>query len=295
MIINLKYYVITIVAIFLALAIGLFIGIMLDGQDIIVEQQQQIVNQLESKFDEFKSKQDELQGRIDSLTVEKEKNIKFIDRVFPILIKDKLKNLNVVIIETSEDYAYSGISEAFKNAGVSGVSNILIKNTFLLNDENYAQQVAADLNLSGNTKEEIEKQLIKSLASSIVSNNNSQVLAYLKEKKMIDYSNDLPYPADYVIIGGGSVNEDRILFNEVETPLVHQFKNSNIPVIAVEKLDVAYSNISEYKKLRISTIDNVDTTIGKISMVMVASGKEGHYGEKKTAEALIPEGFILVD
>ncbi|MBB6216645.1 hypothetical protein HNQ80_002749 [Anaerosolibacter carboniphilus] len=295
MIINLKYYVITIVAIFLAIGIGIFIGIMLDGQELIVEQQQQLVSQLESKFGDFKAKQDEQQQRIDFLNAEREKNLRFMDIAYPEMIKNKLKDLDVVIVETSEDYSYSGIAEPFGAAGVRSVTNILIKDSFLFTDDATAQEVAKDLALKGTSKDEIQKQLLRSFTDALISGNNLQLLQYLKERKMIDYSGGLTFPIDRIVVAGGSFTEAKEILNKIEVPMINIIKNSNIPIMAVEKINVAHSNIPDYKKLRISTVDNVDTIIGKASMLMVVSGQEGHFGEKETAEQLMPEEFITVE
>jgi hypothetical protein len=295
MIINLKYYVITIVAIFLAIGIGIFIGIMLDGQELIVEQQQQLVSQLESKFGDFKVKQDEQQQRIDFLNAEREKNLRFMDVAYPEMAKNTLKGLDVLIIETSEDYAYSGIGEPFKIAGVQSVASILIKNTFFLTDDTTAQEVAAALQLKGSSKEEIQKQLIRSFTNALVNGDNLPLLKYLNEQKMIDYPEGVTLPVDHIVMASGSSSDEKGVLNSIEIPMINIIKNSNIPIMAVEKLNVAYSNIPDYKKLRISTVDNVDTIIGKISMLMVVSGQVGHFGEKETSELLMPEEFITVE
>lgn len=295
MIINLKYYVITIVAIFLAIGIGIFIGIMLDGQELIVEQQQQLVSQLESKFGDFKAKQDEQQQRIDFLNAEREKNLRFMDTAYPEMAANTLKGLDVLILETSEDYAYSGISDPFKLAGVQSVTNILIKDSFFLADDVTAQEVSATLQLKGSSKEEIQKQLIRSFTNALVKGDNIHLLEYLNEQKMIEYPEGVPFPVDHIVIAGGSSTDEKGILNSLEVPMINIIKASNIPVMAVEKLNVAFSNIPDYKKLRISTVDNVDTIIGKISMLMVVSGQEGHFGEKETAEQLMPEEFITVE
>ncbi|WZL74911.1 copper transporter [Clostridiaceae bacterium 35-E11] len=295
MTINLKYYVMTIVAIFLAIGIGIFIGIMLDGQDLIVEQQHELVYQIESKFDEFKLKQDELQGKIDNLTLQREKNQKFIDTIYPEIVDSKLKDLNVVILETSEYFAYSGLADAFKKAGVNNVTNILIQNPFMLKEEDNIRQIAQELNLEGETREEIQKSLIQKLSNTLITGEQLDFVKNLKDKQMIDFTEDFHFPIDYIVIAGGSINSDKVILNKIEIPLIEYVKKRNIPIMAVENSNMTFSNIPDYKKLRISTVDNVDTVIGKVAMLMVASGQEGHFGEKETAEKLIPQGFINVD
>ncbi|WP_165000328.1 copper transporter [Anaerophilus nitritogenes] len=293
MVINLKYYVITIVAIFLALGIGLFIGIMLDGQDLIVDQQQQMVSQLEKKFDEFKVKQDALQEKIDVLNKNKENNEKFLNNIYPVIAKDQLKGLNVVIVETTEHYDYSTLTEAFYKAGANHVTNILINDSFMIGKIEDSSDLINEFNFTKDSEESLQAQLTKRLCNAFALGNDMDFINKLKEKKMIDYTGEIiPHPG-YVVIGGGSVDEQRNVLQDIDTPMINFLKNSNIPTIAVERLDVAYSNVLEYKKLRISTVDNVDTLIGKISMLMVVSGQEGHFGEKETAESFIPEGFRI--
>ncbi|MFY9216761.1 MAG: copper transporter, partial [Tepidanaerobacteraceae bacterium] len=53
MLINIKYLVITVISIFLALGIGILIGIQIDSQDIILEQQEITVQRMENKLDEL--------------------------------------------------------------------------------------------------------------------------------------------------------------------------------------------------------------------------------------------------
>ena len=294
MIINLKYYLVTIVAIFLAIGIGIFIGIMMDGQDLIVDQQQQLVAQLQLKFDEFKQKQDELQERIDYLTLEREKNIKFIDKVYPEIVMNKLKDLDVLIIETNENYSYLGLGDSFEKAGMNSVSSLLIKDSFLLDDLSHAQQIAMEFNLKGKTIEEIQGQLIELFCNAVLS-GNTNIISSLKEKAMVDFLDQMKVPVDYIIIAGGSLNEEKNVLNKIDLPMIKYIKSNDIPVVAVEKTGTAYSNIPEYKKSRVSTVDNVDTIMGKVSLMMVLSGQEGNFGEKETAEALLPEGFITIE
>jgi len=292
MIVNLKYYVIAIFSIFLALGIGIFVGIMLDGQDMIVEQQQELVSQIESKFDEFQAKQNDLQKKIDLLTLEKQNNMKLIDMMYPEFVKEKLAGLNVVIIETSKTHAYPELADAFRKAGASNVYSIQFVNIEEQNNETLLSDIAKELNLSGNTQDEIEAELTKQFGNALASGNNPELIQYLKDKKIINYETEPSYPIHYVVLAGGSEEKEQTDFEKIDLPLIHSIKANHVPIMAVEKSDVLYSNISEYKKLKISTVDNVDTVIGKISMLMVVSGREGHYGVKETAESLMPENFM---
>ena len=294
MIINIKYYVMTIIAIFLAIGIGIFIGIMLDGQDLIVEQQQQLVGQLQSEFDQIKEIQDNQQARIDTLTQEKDRNMKFIDKVYPEIIKNKCTGLDVVIIETNENYSYFSLSDSFVKAGANSVTNLLIKDRFFLTDKEVALGIAKSLELPSLSIEEIQRELVLFLSQALIQGQYEKI-ELLKELALIDYLEPLQIPMDNIILAGGNVTEDKTRLNRIDLSLIDAIRANTIPVFAVEKTSVSFSGIQEFKKARVSTIDNVDTLIGKVSMIMVISGQEGHFGEKVTAEDLMPEGFITTD
>ena len=41
-------------------------------------------------------------------------------------------------------------------------------------------------------------------------------------------------------------------------------------------------------RVRLTTVDNIDTVYGQVSLVMAMYGYPGHYGIKQTADAFIP-------
>ncbi len=67
-------------------------------------------------------------------------------------------------------------------------------------------------------------------------------------------------------------------------------------IIGIEKSKANYSYIDAYKSFRISTVDNIDMIMGKVSLILAMEGRPGHYGIKATAENIIPNlKLSLVD
>jgi hypothetical protein len=56
----------------------------------------------------------------------------------------------------------------------------------------------------------------------------------------------------------------------------------------VETREADPSQIPWYRDRGLSTVDNVDDTAGRASLVFVLAGAEGDYGVKDTADALLP-------
>ena len=98
---------------------------------------------------------------------------------------------------------------------------------------------------------------------------------------------DLQKPADYIVIAGGSRDKNN-KHEVIDIPLIKEVKKLSLPLIGVETTTVENSYIELYKKEKLSTVDNVDTIIGQTSLVLVMTGKEGHYGVKKSANSLMP-------
>ena len=220
----------TIIAIFLAIGIGIFIGIMLDGQDLIVEQQQQLVGQLQSEFDQIKEIQDNQQARIDTLTQEKDRNMKFIDKVYPEIIKNKCTGLDVVIIETNENYSYFSLSDSFVKAGANSVTNLLIKDRFFLTDKEVALGIAKSLELPSLSIEEIQRELVLFLSQALIQGQYEKI-ELLKELALIDYLEPLQIPMDNIILAGGNVTEDKTRLNRIDLSLIDAIRANTIPEI----------------------------------------------------------------
>lgn len=131
MFVNIKYLVITVISIFLALGIGILIGIQIDSQDIILEQQEITVQRMESKFEELNNVNMDLRNQLEQLSTSHRINEDYIKNIFPDYVRDKLFGLHIVIIETSDDYTYISMRQALKMAGAQVTSITLIGDRLL--------------------------------------------------------------------------------------------------------------------------------------------------------------------
>ena len=87
MLINIKYLVITVISIFLALGIGILIGIQIDSQDIILEQQEITVQRMENKLDELNRINLDLQNELGELTTINDIHENYIKNVFLTILR----------------------------------------------------------------------------------------------------------------------------------------------------------------------------------------------------------------
>jgi len=285
---NMKFYVISIVSIFLALAIGIYIGFTLDAQNFLVEQKEDIASKLEEKFDYLRSENVDLKKDIDEMEIENSQYETFGNIVYPEVIKNKLSGMKVAIIETNDEYIYSGVGKTLEMAGANVVNITTLKDSFLNED------LLKEIYLKNNVDEEelkeniIEKATID-LSTSIISGEDEKVIKFFKEYSLINIVGNIDEPVDYVIIAGGNYKKDLDRINLIDKTIINVIKKDEIPIIGIEKKKVENSYMKEYKDYRISTVDNIDSIIGKVALVMSMEGRPGNYGVKPTAESLLPD------
>lgn len=284
---NIKYYVLTVVSIFLALAIGIYIGFMFDAQDILMSQKEDIVAQLEERFDYLEEENKAVREEITRVTKENDQIKEFNRAIYGEVIKDRLSGVKIAIIETSEDYIYKGVSQTLEAAGAEVTSITTIKNNIDSNIDllkgSYEEATGVEVDDSNVLKLAIDK-----IAYEIISGEDNSVLEKFDKEGLIDITGTYLTSNDYIIIAGGRKEEDKKRFDIVDKRIIEICKESNIPVIGIEKENVLFSYIDKYKDNRISSIDNVDTIMGRVALVLAIDGRPGNYGIKPGAESLVP-------
>jgi len=283
MFINIKYFIVTIAAVFFSLGIGIMIGFNLNNSEIFTQQQIKLVDDMDKKLNELRVKNDEMNNQL----VEKDKSIEiyneFVNSYYEDLIKDRLVDKNLLIIQTTDDYFFSDISQW---AAISG-ANI---HTYLsINSDNFNSLTIAqypDLF----TEDSLDTEKLFNYIINLISENNSLKLAELEQLgilKIVSTSNNQE-PFNQVVLLGGELEESKEKIEKVDLALARSISSKNIPIVFAEESNANYSSIEQFKNLKISTVDNVDQAIGRISLSVVLSGVDGNYGIKDTASKLFP-------
>jgi hypothetical protein len=75
-----------------------------------------------------------------------------------------------------------------------------------------------------------------------------------------------------------------------ESALIEGLRDSGVPVVGVERSQTDPSQIPYYVSAGLSTVDDIDIPPGRVALVLTLSGRRGDFGFKKTAEAPLPPG-----
>jgi len=295
--INIKYYVISIASIFISLGIGIFIGFNMNGQDLYLQQQQVLVNSLENRFSEFKKENEELEKRIQSVTVENEKQSTFIEGIFNETIHNKLEKFNIAIIETTDDYFYDDIYKVLKLSGANIPIRIQYTDKIFAINKEKLEEISEMLKVQLETTEDFVYLVNNEITNFLLNKEITEAFNYLVDEQYINhninYNNVEELYVENVIIAGGSSENLQNKVEQLDVTLASKLDNLGFRVIGAERLDVEQSIIPYFKKLNIPTVDNINSKIGQTSLIYILRGAEGNYGEKTTAESLIP--FVSIE
>ncbi|MTI68314.1 MAG: hypothetical protein FH753_17165 [Firmicutes bacterium] len=261
---NIKYFTITVIVIFIALGVGMYIGFMFEAQEIVVSTRHDIISQLESRFTYLNKENEKLEKEVSLLKFSNDNYKKFSNYLLPHIVKDKLSGKNIAILKFSNDFLFNDLYDFLKKAGTN------------------------DLSVTTINLDKANEDIILSIIDSIISNNDKKIIDY-SNKEIISSYGDYNKEVEHIIL---SCSYEEIEYNNLKRVLKkinNKCRESLISVICIEKEDSEKTYVSLYKELNISSVDNINSVIGKISLTSILNGEEGNFGIKKSSDSLMPD------
>lgn len=285
--INMKYYIVTIGAIFIALGIGMLVGFNLNYDQELSKQQAAIIDDLDAKFEDIKTTNDELEGKLDKKESEYKKLVNYLNQNYLVLIKDQLQGKNVGIISTTENYDYKqDISKTITDANGSVAYDIVLKSGLTNKDKIKELDSALQLQLK------TEKDVVNYIMSCLKEENAMDKLQQLEKLEMIkiNYLSDNYLDCSQVVMASGDTNESSNKFTNIDKIIIDKLKEDGKYVIGTQKSDVKFSDLENYKKDKIPTINNSQQGTGKLSLVYALrdSVEKGNFGIGDKVDSIIP-------
>lgn len=285
--INMKYYVVTIGAIFIALGIGMLVGFNLNYDQELSKQQATIIEDLDKKFEGLKTKNDDLEKLLDSSEKNNTQLLEYINNNYTKIIKDELQGKNIGVITTSNDYDYTEqVQKTIENSAGSIAFDIVL-NDSIINQENI-KQLSNTLEVEFKSPEDVVNYIIECLKDI---NANSK-LEELEKLEMITINSISENYQEYtdVVLAGGSSKDNQEKVKVVDKTIIEKLKQENKYIVALQKSDVKNSYIQEYKESKVVTIDNVDEGLGKLALVTVLKNQtpKGNFGRSEGVDGIIP-------
>lgn len=287
--IDLRYHIASIVAIFLALAMGILIGSTVVGDNLMVEQQKKMIDRLEEQFYALRESED-------ILTAENQRQSKMISNyenysqtLLPPLVKGQLQDMQIGVVISGDNDLPAGMINALASAGANIVSKTVVLSGLSLHDQEVNRRIKDFYGLEDNTSPDILRQYIAGSVAAVIQNQSDPaVIEFLQQNNLIKFSGANQTPLAGVIILGGANDYSFYFVDSFDTALIDELNTNKVKVYGVEQYQAVYSYMEKYGQKDITTVDNIELSLGQISLVFAMAGEPGNYGMKATAKKLMP-------
>ena len=272
-----RYHALSLVAVFLALGIGILLGTTI-GDQLVSEANRDLSSSLRGDVTEARR---EARGAREAL----EDRERFIAASFERVAGDRLRGMNVAIVSSGElpDDVERGARDAVEDAGgeVAGVAETVPPPSLPELGEAIPRRFDGLLANDPRTAS-LGRAVGRGLAS------GGGLARRLADRFPDRFRGEFPR-SDAVVYfrdPGADRNGDQERF---EQGLIDGLGSLREPVVGVETLDTDPSQISFYEDRMPASVDNVNTPAGRIALVLALDGARGSFGFKGSADAPVPE------
>ncbi|CAN5156743.1 hypothetical protein BH20ACT22_BH20ACT22_26370 [soil metagenome] len=306
--IDFRYHLISLVAVFLALGLGILLGSAVLGENL-TSRLRRAIEDVERSNDRLRAANAEMGRRIESDNL-------FAQQAEPVLVDDSLAGQEVVVFELarSDDALLSGVREAIETAGGSVSSVVALSDRFALEDEQSTLDLARIAGTSLTDPEELRIEagaLLGSRAAdagapSRVSTGDrrlERMIEMLEALGFIEVNREggddlIPDDALFVVAGGGA---EQPPYEEagLTTSLAEGLAARSAGVLAAEAREGTWGAASAVRSddeasARVATVDQADVAQGRIAVALgldlAAEGILGHWGSGPgSSGGVIPE------
>jgi copper transport outer membrane protein MctB len=277
-----RYHATSLIAVFLALAVGILIGAEFGG-DALTSTRRNLEASLVNNLQDARSKTDELNGELGRAN-------EFADRVYPALARDRLqgKRLAIVALGGLPSQDIGAVEETLAPTGaklvgvgvvrepvdLNGLAGDLAKTRFADIERNPEALAALGVGVGrqlvrGGTLPEVVRGHLFSRASGSFGGLDGIVVVRNQ-------------PGDL-----GPVQ--RTTAGTLESGLLGGITATRTPATGVETSDADPSSISFFQSNDLSSVDDVELTAGQLALVFTMLGAEGSFGVKSSADRLLPD------
>jgi hypothetical protein len=277
-----RYHATSLIAVFLALAIGILIGAEFGG-DALTSTRRNLEHSLTGNLQDARSRADELSGRL-------ARSNEFADAVYPALVRDRLAGRRIGLValgglpgEVSGAIAdmlgptgarLVGVGVLREPVDLQGLAGDLAKTRFAHLRRNpemltaFGVGVGRQLVRGGTLLERVRGHLFSRASGNFGALDGVLVVRQVPEAM-------------------GALQRSNAA--RLESALLAGISGTHTATVGVETSSAEPSSIGFFGNNDLSSVDDVETPAGRVATVFALLGAEGSFGVKASADRLLPD------
>ena len=295
---DMRAYIASLIGVFLALAIGILLGLVLQEKTPLVSQIDRQIRGLEADVKEVRTENSEMSSEAAS-------HRDFERRAVPVLAEGRLAGTSVVLVsgEKTSTKLSTRVAKVLEDAG-GDVAQIKMGRTDL--SERRLRSLEEAISEGGDATADASSSTEKSktadaaalsveslpglLADALVEEDGNPLLVQMSRAGLMRLVTPVPVEVRAALILVDPTEErDRETAEGFLVSLSEELAERKLQVVAAEAAASDDSLMSLFGAPTISTVDNIDEPLGELSAVYALSGVSGSYGSKEQAESPVPE------
>jgi Copper transport outer membrane protein, MctB len=306
-VIDFRYHLVSIVAVFLALGIGILMGSLVLGEAL--------VKQLRSDLEGIEDRNDRLRAETIQLTQQLEDNEQFALDVRPYLIGGRLDTERIVmfVFEGTDGEMVDRLRESITDSGGVIATTVTLRDKLAITSPAERDELGLLLDVTTASARELQNAVGTQLGSRFAAAAESpaglaaarsaldELVRALEDAGYIDVdgADDQPLapPNAVFVIAGGAVEPPAYDVTEVAVPLARELSAEGAGVVAAETSSSSWELVQSIRNdpdtnATVATVDQGESISGGIGVVMALDLAENgivrHIGTASGSEAIIP-------
>jgi copper transport outer membrane protein MctB len=274
---DLRYHVASLAAVFIALVIGILVGVGLSGRGLIREGERRA---LEARIDDLNRSVKRQQALIQELEAASDYQRETYDAVMEARLDSR--TIAVVYVGEADGAVRTSVDQAVDDA--SGAVSRLRELKVPI-EEVRLRAALRDVPEAPQSLPEIGR----TLAAELLDGGETPLWDALSNLLVLDGPGNMRFPVDGVVVSRGGDPQHGATARFL-AGFYRGLASGGVPAVAVEQSDEEPTTIPPFDSAGfVSSVDNVDTQTGRVSLAVLLQGAEtGHYGIKDGKESVPP-------
>jgi hypothetical protein len=277
-----RYHATSLIAVFLALAIGILIGAEFGG-DALTSTRKNLEHSLVGNLQDARDRAADLSGQLGNSN-------EFAERVYPVLVRDRLEGKRIAIVALGglPGEVTSAVEDALGPTGAKLVGVGVVREPVDVNG------LAGDLARTRFAALRREPELLSALGTGLGRQIvRGGTLPELVRGQLFSRASGSFGALDGVIVVRDQPQDmgpvQRTTAGQLESALMSGIAGTRAPAVGVETSTAEPSSISFFQGNDLASVDDVEMTAGQVALVFSLLGAEGSFGIKSSADRLLPD------
>jgi hypothetical protein len=273
---DLRYHLASLTAVFVALVLGILIGIGLSTTDTVRESDLQ---NLEREVAELNRDLDAERARAARLEQQQKGTASFIEDAYPALMHDRLagKRFAVVFVGSIDERIRQSVERTLSDGGAEGLARVRALEVPLdrrmvsrvLDGAQPFESYEGDENLGS---------LGQDLATELIDGGETPLWDTLSGQLVEEQEGGFRRPVDGVVVAR-TAEPQRGATTQFLAGFYRGLASTGRPAVGVEMSDTRPSTLESFRRRDLSTIDHLNLQIGRLALALLLAGAEdGQYG-----------------